>query len=321
METITITVPERKTLRSSTAKYLANRIGFNVKPDEPYFVENDNLWIVKCKAYLTNYVTNLNQEGKQFTYTFENIGQFVYAVEGEKLRLLSKPLKTEIDKEITDRYVNLSKEIEKQLLISGSNSWGKLTLVRHFLSPLYNMVSELLNRGYLSFNEITSEQNYKFFRLLLHAGYISMQSDAEDIFIKSNKLIRLSESQIDSSSNLYGQVENVVGVVFGNYYDTIKYDIGIRPPSSYVDYAKSYYFDALRYGDLIKLDENDIIDSLENFDIYITKENILNFRRSLLELSSTELLSKDGDYYTGNQRIFNNLYQIRGDLINNEVYM
>ena len=95
--------------------------------------------------------------------------------------------------------------------------------------------------------------------------------------------------------------------------------MGIRPPSSYVDYTKSYYFNALRYGDLIKSTEKDIIESLKYFNIFIDNTKYLNFSRSLIELSSTDLLNKEEEYYVGNDAIFDYLYGIKESLFEGEM--
>jgi len=314
MSTI-ISLPEKESLKSQATKYLVEKIGYNIRPNEPQYFEEENQWVVECRATISNYISNIGSEGKQFIYNFDNVAKLIFQDVDGDFRIIKRPKKSDIERTIYEKYLTLTHRIERELLIAGRNSWGKLTLVKYFLSPLYSMITNLFDKGHISIDEITTGQNYKFFRLLLSEGYIIVDPDNENIFVSSNKLTNFLEDQYAEYENtsLFSATENAVGIIFGNNYNTIKYDFGIRPPSSYVDYTKTYYFDALRYGELIHVDEDDIRHSLENFNIIVNDK--LNFQKSLVELSNTDLINKTDKYYYGDDAIFSQLYTFREGLL------
>jgi hypothetical protein len=313
----TIVLPERDTLRAQAMKYVVDKIGFNVQPEEPKYDKEEELWRVDCKVSLSNYITNKGKEGKKFVYHFYNVGELLYKeIKGDYI-LINQVFKSDIEREVLNRYTSLTKEMEKELLLIGSNSWGKLTLVKYYLSPLYAMISNLLDKGYITLSEIRSKKNYKFFKLLLNSGYLNIEESNKTSYIMSNKFEKLKEKQYELINNLdiFGITEGIVGRIFGEHYEIIKDDFGIRPPTSYVDTTKAYYFDALRYGDIIKLKDKDILYSLSNFDGSLSRYDYMNFKKSLYELVNTTLLLKQEEFYYGNENIYDSLYRYRDSLL------
>jgi len=316
MSTI-IVLPERDTLRAQAMRHVVDKLGFNVQPEEPKYDKEEEIWRVNCKVCVSNYITNKGEEGKKFVYHFYNVGELLYKeIEGDYF-LINKIFKSDIEREVSNRYISLTKEIEKELLLIGSNSWGKLTLVKYYLSPLYAMISNLLDKGYITLSEISSERNNKFFKLLLNSGYLNIEESDKTSYIMSNKFEKLKEKQFDLINNfdIFETTEGIVGRIFGEHYEIIKDDFRIRPPTSYVDTTTAYYFDALRYGDIIKLKDKDILYSLYNFDGSINRYDYMNFKKSLYELVNTKLLLKKEEYYYGNENIYNSLYKYRDSLL------
>lgn len=313
----TIVIPEINSIRSNAMKFIIEKLGFNISPDEPIFDKKEKMWKVKCNAVISNFVSNKGSEGKNFVYFFNDIGEIIYKQEADGIKLISYPLRSKIDEIISNNFVSLTDKIEKELLKYGKHSWGKLYLLKNYLSPLYSIISNLVNEGHLSISTMKSEKDVKFLELLLQSKYIEIESDNKNSIIESNLLKGIKKEIYDK----YGLVDVIdltdylVGNIFSDNYEILKYKFGIRPPSSYVDTTKAYYFDALRYGDLIKVTDREIFHSLKYFDGTSYKINDLNFKRSLLELANVSLIHNEDNYYYGDSEIYDKLYDYRNTLL------
>lgn len=316
----TIVMPELDTLKSITQKYLIEKIGINLRPTEPYYDEKENLWIVPCKAIIPNYISNKGEEGKTFLYTFESVCEIVFKKEQENFILIDFPSSNEIEIDLSKRMISLTHQVEKELLICGQNSWGKLTLLKQYLSPLYSMISYLLDIGEIPFNIIKLEKNIKYKKyvdILINSKYMRIANDDKKLFVEGNRLIKLKEKYYEkkSKSEYMSIVENIVGQIFVENADYIKNNMGIKPPFSYVDTTKLYYFNALKYGKNIGFTENDFVKEFKFYGNLLVSPRDFNLKNSLFELCAYSLLNKSQEYYFGDKVIYEHLYKVKENLV------
>jgi hypothetical protein len=321
----TIVLPEINTLKSQSVKYIVEKIGINIRPLEPYYVEKEDVWKIPCKAIIPNYVRNREEEGKTFLYTFDNICELVYKQINNEYKLINSPSANEIEINLSRKLVDLTYLVERELLKCGKNSWGKLTLIKQYLSPLYSMVTFLIDEGELPKYLIkTNKKLNKYTQLLIFSDYMKIDNSNSDAFIESNKLIKLKE-RIFESDHKYSPMaltENIIGQIYSENYDVIKYDMNITSPSSYVDTTKIYYFNALKYGENIRFTEKDFVKNFKFYGNLLNSPRDLNFKNSLFELTEYELLKKASKYYYGNEQIYEHLYEFKNTLLTggNEIY-
>jgi len=319
-----ITIDELQNVEAVAMKYIAQNLGLNIRPRKARFVEEERLWKIPLQAIVPRRVTKRNHETKTFIYRLNDVGHLQYSETDKTFQLVSSPSSNEIEREIAQRFSDLTECIERELLKEGRINWGRLPFIRTFLRPMYEIVVNILSRKKMNINTCARMGHWKFAELLIHEEYIEIDRERPKYLIPTNNLTQMSERlyrEEKMSAGLLTIAELVVGNVFANQYDKIKTDLHIYPPTAYVDTTKVYYVDAVRFGENIPMGENDLFFEYQKIGARALSPDtsMPRFRTVLTELVAAELLDRRGDYITGRERIFNNLMEYREDILQGAV--
>ena len=318
-----ITISELQNIEAVTMKHIAQSLGLNIRPRKAHFVEEEELWKVPLQAIVPRRVTKRDHETKVFIYYLDDVGHFLYEKTDKTFVLISSPSSSEIEREIAQRFSNLTECIEREILKEGQMNWGKLNWIKTFLRPMYSIVINILSRKKMPIDTLVKEDHWKFAKLLIEEKYIKIDKERPDYLIPTNKLTGTWEELYskEKTSGVLTIAELVVGKVFANRYDEIKTDLHINPPIAYVDTTKVYYVDAIRFGENIPISEDELFFEYQKIGARTFRPEIalLGFRTLLSELVAAELLDRKGNYVTGRQRIFDNLIEYRDEVLQGAV--
>jgi hypothetical protein len=204
--------------------------------------------------------------------------------------------------------------MEKILLEVGQSKWGYLSYVEMFLRPLYNIINNMLENGFV--HPLTIKQNNleEYLKILNNQGFVKFENDA---LVKPSNLLTMV------SQNLVGKIKRnepnlvakeIVGIVFSKEYEYIHTHMNNRVPTVYVDATKAYYLDAVRAGSPIPMTTAQL---LSNYRLLAhTSSRSFNFSTVVAELVTAKLLSKDEkDSITADNEVFNKVIPLRKDLL------
>ena len=320
----TITISELQNVEAFAMKHIAQEIGLNVRPCEACFVEETGLWKVPLRAIVPRRVTKRDRETKVFIYYLDEVGHLMYEKTDKTFVLRSSPSSSEVERELTQRFTNLTERIEREILKEGQKNWGKLNWIKTFLDPMYSIVVNILSRKEMSINTLEQKDHWKFAELLIEEEYIKIDRERPNYLLPTDNLTglweRLYKEAIELEQKppaLFTIAENVIGKVFANRYAEIKTDLHINPPTAYVDATKVYYIDAVRFGENIPITEDELFFEYQKIGTRPFRQEIPppRFTRLLSELVAVELLDREEDYIIGRQRIFDNLVKYRDEVL------
>lgn len=316
-----ITINELQNVEAFAMKYIAQHLGLNIRPCKAYYVEEEGLWKVPLQAIVPRQVTKRDRDTKVFIYYLDDVGHCLFEKTDKTFTLTSPPSSGEIEREISQRFSNLTQRIEKEILKEGQMNWGKLNWIRTFMRPMYSIVINVLSRKKILISSLEKD-HWKFARLLIDEKYIEMDKETSTYLRPTNELTGIWERFYGKEgSNIFAIAEHVIGKVFARRYEEIKTDLRIYPPAAYVDTTKVYYVDAIRFGENIPINENDLFLKYQKIGARILSFDSASFHFKTLvsELIAAELLDREGNYITGRQRIFDNLIKYRDEILQGAV--
>jgi len=316
-----ITITELQDIEAVAMKYAVQNLGCNIRPHKA-LSEKEGLLKVPLQAIVPRQVTKRDRETKVFVYHLDNVGHLLYEKIDNKFEFISGTTASAIEREITQRFANLTESIEKEILKEGKANWGKLSWIQTFLRPLYSIVIDLVTSpNPISVDSLDENEHWGYARLLINEGYAQLDRDRPKQLIPTNKLTMAYERHYQTNRLTHNFAEVIVGAVFASRYMEIKKELHIRNPTAYVDTTKVYYIDALRYGENIPIHEDNLLYEYLKIGERTLRPEITKrrFRTLLYELESVNLLEKKGDYVTGKTKFFNNLMEYRDDILEGSV--
>jgi hypothetical protein len=325
-----ITITELQNIEAVAMKYTIQNLGCNIRPRKA-LLEKEGLLKVPLQAIVPRQVTKRDRETKIFVYHLDNVGHLLYEKIDNKFVLISSITAGTIEREITQRFANLTESIEREILKEGKTNWGKLSWIKTFLRPLYSIVIDLVTSpNRISVDSLARAddsagraRHWRYARLLIDEGYAQVDRKTPEQIIPTNKLTMAYEQYYRARKNglIHNFAEIIVGGVFANRYVEIKKELRIYNPTAYVDTTKVYYIDALRYGENIPIHEDNLLyEYLKIGERTLTPEiTKRRFRTLLYELESVNLLEKKGDYVTGKTKFFNNLMEYRDEILEGSI--
>jgi hypothetical protein len=314
-----VEIAELDTLEASVMKYIVYNLGLNVVPKKAEFDSKENLWKVGLDAFVPNRIIRKDGRARTFLYNFENVGAVKLEEKSKNIFSIKDATKaSQLDEMITARFSDLTSEIEQEILIAGEKSWGKLSWVSTFLRPLYHIVTNVLVRGEVPITYIHEKEYNGWADLLIQEGFVT-SGDTKSLSA-TNKLTKLQERLFKSheANTDFDVAQSVVGAVFSKRYSTIKNDMRIYAPTSYVDATKVYYTDAVQYGEIIPISEEE----LHKKFIRVGMRQVLNysdfsFMTLVSELVSAKLLERENDDILGVPEVFKSVMQLKENLMAN----
>ncbi len=315
----TVEIAELDTLEAYVMKYIVYNLGLNIVPKKAEFDPQEKVWKVALDALVPNRISRKDGRSRTFLYNFDNIGVVKLEERGENVFRISDATKaSKLDEMITARFSDLTTEIEHEILIAGEKSWGKLSWVSTFLRPLYHIVTNVLVRGEVPVRYIQEKEYNGWADLLIQEGFLS-GGDTKSLSA-TNKLTKLQERLFKSheGSTDFDVAQSVVGAVFSKRYSTIKNEMRIYAPTSYVDATKVYYTDAVQYGEIIPISEEELHKKFIRVGMrQVLTYSDFSFMTLVSELVSAKLLERENDDILGVPEVFKNVMQLKENLMTN----
>lgn len=302
---MSIKIPMLKTPEAFVMKYVASKIGFNVRPSKTVYNEKNDTYIVTLEAIIPSLVKLDGDATKTFVYTFENVAEAI--VQGDKYDydFIKRPKAPDLDISLMKKFDNLTEGLQKEILEFGEESWGKLTDVRYWLNPIRGIIVRCLTKG--DFKVEKSSPKYKqYFEFLHNAGWVRYERGLKPRVMPSNRLLELHKQY--ASANRMLDVSKIVDIVTGNLYAKHFYEIRdelrIFGPDKYVTINKSYYADAVREGEAIPMSQYRLWLKYKsyNYKPRPPTHKEFTFPNAVEELVSNKFLKyyKSEDYVTAN---------------------
>jgi len=315
-----INITELQNIEAVAMKYIVKNLGFNIRPCKAVLTEEGMLKI-PLQAIVPRRVTKRDAETKVFVYRLDDVGHLIYKETDSKFEFVSSISARNLEGEITQRFTNLTENIEKEILKEGRMNWGKLTWIRTFLRPLYSIIIELVTSPKVSVDSLDEIGKWGYARLLINEGYAKLDKYNPKQLIPTNKLEMIAESNYRENRVVHDVAEEIVGIVFSNNYTEIKKEFRINSPTAYVDTTKIYYIDALRYGENIPIHEDNLLYEYLKIGDRVLRPEITKrqFKTLLCELEAVNLLEQRGDYISGKPTFFNNLLAYRNEILEGSI--
>lgn len=315
----TIEVAELDSVEASVMNYIIYNLGVNIVPRKAEFDSKERVWNVPLDAVVPNRVSRKDGRTRTFMYNFDNIGLVkLEQREGNVFGISAATKASQIDEMITKQFSDLTAEIEQEILVAGESSWGKLRWVSTWMGPLYSIVTNVLVRGEVPIQYIQEKGYNRWADLLIEEGFV-VSGEAKSLSV-TNKLTKLQERLFDShkANTDFDVAQSVVGLVFSKKYSTIKNEMRIYPPTAYVDATKVYYADAIQYGEIIPINEEE----LRKKYVRIGMRQVLSyadfsFMTLVSELVSAKLLKREHDDILGVPEVFKNVIELKEKLMAN----
>lgn len=297
-----------KTPESFVMKYVANKIGFNVRPSKTEYNEKNNTYIVTLEAIIPSLVKLNGDATKTFVYTFENVAEAI--VKGDKydFDFIKRPKAPELDISLMRKFDNLTEGLQKEILEFGEGSWGKLTDIRYWLNPLRSIIIRCLTKG--DFKVEKASPKYKqYFEFLHYAGWVRYEHGMKSRVMPSNKLLAYHEQYVSESKmfEVSKIADKVIGNLYAKHFYKIRDELRIFGPDKYVTINKSYYADAVREGEPIPMSQYRLWLKYKsyNYNPRPATHKEFTFPNAVDELVSNKFLQyyKNEDYVTANPQL------------------
>jgi len=310
-----IFVNELDTPEAFVIKHIARKIGLNIRVGKAIFNHETKEWSVPLKAIVPTILQLNDFQNRTFTYRFENIGDAI-VVKDKEFQLIDFPKSDDIEENLKIQFEDITQKIESKLLKVGKQKWGRLSLVKVFLRPLYNIINAIIKDGYMPFSIIKENRQEEYFNLLKRQDFVEFDPN-DDHFIRPTNILTGLHKEITIKDNRFDTnllAEEVVGIVFSNEYRFIHSKMKNRTPSVYVDTTKTYYLNAVRIGAPITMDTNQLLSKFKIFSH--SRRTSYNFNTIISELVSAKLLSKDSqENVTADKEVFQELLPLRKEIL------
>ena len=254
----TVKIPILKSPEAFVAKYMANKIGFNIRTSDAIYDDKNNTYRVKLKAIIPSLVKLGNKASKTFVYTFDDIGEAVVKYEDYDFDFISKPKASELDVSLLKEFDSITSEIQKIILDYGKDSWSKLTNVRYWMNPIKSIIVRCLKEGDFYAGQNVSPKYIRYFSFLESAGWIKYEGGSNPHVSVTNKLTMLDETMsTDNNKRDVAEIaDKVIGDLCSKYYYEIRDELRIFGLDIYVTTTKAYYADAVREGKAIPMSQH-----------------------------------------------------------------
>ena len=251
-----IKIPMLKTPESFAMKYVASKIGFNVRPSKTTYDPKNDSFTVTLKAIVPSLVKLNENESKTFVYTFEDVAKAVIKNDKYDFDFIEKPKAPELDLELIKKFDKLTSDLQNEILVFGEKTWGTLTSVKYWLNPLRGIIIRTLSKN--EFDVENATPRYKqYFEFLDSAGWINYIKSSKPKIKITNKLKALHHLSVsDTRFNDVSSVSDlVIGSLYAHHFNEIRDELRIFGPDVYVTATKAYYADAVREGQSIPMSQ------------------------------------------------------------------
>jgi len=289
--------------------------GAGCYPKEP--IDRGEYWNVPIEAYTPKSIVD-EKTGRERLLTFylDNVAEI--HVEKETLKIIDAPTQKLVRDSILLRRAEMRKLVEQDLIrVLGDPrlriKFGKLKFALFGMQPIYRTVISLLDEHFPTYVELEEMGYTDLVNLIVDLGYASFSSDRPQRLVPTTKLTELY-SQMKSD---VVTAEAFLGLMLANCYEYLAKTLRIIHFVPYVRVSTSYYGNAVEYGELIRISERRLSQSIREYYRGIPSPSVkkrFGVPTLVKELVEADVLSYDGSYITGKEEIFSELIHRREEM-------
>jgi hypothetical protein len=292
-------------VKAKAEEIIYNRLGTNLAPGEPKYLETKHTWSVPLEFDLPRVVED--KRTKQLKYVVFHLGNIgSIEIDSRVLKPVGIPRRSDLNSTVEDKLLQIRSKVENLLLHTASLQFAKLVSIKHMMTPLANLVTSVLrhDRFALPSTQSTWRSVVSYANLL----------EKKDFLVRDGTELRPSATLQSLYQKLGGDldstIEHVLKDIIENDYEVIYSDFRIKTLSPYVQISSTYYDYALSVHDLIELDEDDLWDAYST--VYGTASSKRHFRfddylRELGQESINLLRQTESGYWQGDEKVFETL--------------
>jgi len=322
----TIRIPVKKSPENFVRNYITHRIGSNVRLGSTK-KNNDGTWSISLNAIVPSFVKLRDSKSKTFVYVFKNISKATVKYDDYDYDFITKPNAADIDIVLINKINELTEDIQKEILNYGKFEWGKLTSIKFWLGPIFNILIRSLDENVYSFNKI-DDKYVKYYNLLKKNQWINVEGRTQVEISVGNKLAKMHETLITEGGikdDVISIAEVVLGHVYSKNYKEIRDELNVRGIAAHVTTTKAYYADAVREGKSIPMTRETLWHNYRTYN-YTHKPpqfKVFSFPRTIAELVSIGILqtSSDRKYILAAPKLLEKLLPFQAQLAQNELML
>jgi hypothetical protein len=296
-------VVRQEIITKKVSQILYNRLGTNLGSGEPYLetLGNRQVWVVPLLADCPRIINDRRTESlKHIIYRIGEIGEI--KLDAKTIKPLAVPNRSELNETIHKEMLTIRKRVEDLLLRTASINYARLVTTKHLMSPLTNLITNILKHHQYEIPETQYGQNiYRYVSVLekrdfakVHGNFVYPSGLLTELFNKMNNSYNKTQEIV-----LKDLIENEYDILYRKYGIRILYPY-IRVPSTYYDYAISSQ-------DLIGMSEDDLW--LAYTSSYGSLSSRTRFRftewlREMCQEGINLLYETSKGYYEGNPELF-----------------
>ncbi len=237
-----------ETPRTAATDYILRKLGLNFRAGDA--VRESGKWRVPIRALIPASPDIVPRREDQLFYRFES---FAEVTVGHDLKVIESPTLTALKEKFEAELSRLFSKIEKMILDYGSDKWGRVAGIRHFLNPLNAIVSEALSLPSISRTKLEQQGYLWYADLLMKIGILEETNDRPDHLRRTNELVAIAEKYKHEKGSAYLDETSieVTSIVCSKFYDVIRERVPLLP--SYVEAIVAYYVKAVRLKKLVPM--------------------------------------------------------------------
>jgi len=244
--------------------YIYDKLGSNMEPGEPTLGDATvddkqvQIWIVPVNADYPRIFEDVRNNGvHNIVMQLGAVGEL--EIDAETGEPITTPHRHSVESAVLTELEKIRDSVEKMLVRTASAKLAKLVSLRHMLTPVQTLLTNLMSKQqlHLSYLEASGvKPNYLI--LLKRSNFIDI--DDKEMTIRPTKVLNGLYEQFwqkgEESEAITRTLEVAVEEILLNDYNFIYNELKLRTLAPYVHIASSYYNNALAVNDLVEIHED-----------------------------------------------------------------
>ncbi|PWI48787.1 hypothetical protein CEE45_05205 [Candidatus Heimdallarchaeota archaeon B3_Heim] len=282
-------------IKRDITRHIAKYYGHNIRARERIYDSQYNRYAVPLDAILLNEVRAYSGKTKFFQISLKNVGSIIITDE-EKIDRSATTSPANLNSAIKQKFWAFREDLSSFILKEKQDIWGKIPRIATFMNPLFVAINRLVNYQevpvsfWKQLEEEKETKHWKYIQLLsqLSKSYVVIKDGKTFI---GEELERLIEKYQDSSK----VSEVVAGIIYAERLQDLVHDFQLRSIANYVYLPRTYYSDALDYGENIRVPEKHLLRKhfLNNSRGTYQEKHMIYLENTLSELVNRKCLEKE----------------------------
>jgi len=295
-------IPEHVIPIKTAKLFVLQKIGNMVSPDpDVYFDSTQEKWTVSLK---TDYPRILRDDSTNDMFvkflTIKKIGTIELS---KNLSVLRFTPKNEIAKAIETGLNRWRDRVEAIVVKASADKLALISGAEEVLHPIRVFVNRLWEGSTIEFEDVDEMQRTSRMMQYLHLlEELDLIKEEQGKFIYTNLLAEI-QTQVKSQKEFQ---QKILAYILQKRYSVIREIFRISRLEPYINIENSYYWPSFESGEMLHLRR----DTLHS--IYARSYGIqpsMKFDMNLRDLTNVEILKKEGDFYYGNETIFEKMIE------------